>query len=298
MMSIIDPILFPLTPPMDLNMQRDPVTGDRLTNTEISPHPLRLRTNRSVGLFGTRRDNSDGLIRMHEAADLLAPVGEPVYAIADGVVALVSDVRDDSTPSRHLYWNVTIHHEPLEFGLVGHYIHTENPLVAVNDRVKSGQRIAEVARLRTIESHLHFELRQLIDPTQITRGINTMSLPLDPTRVLYEWEKKRFQNDAGSRHLPENPPQRRIVRLEEIVRDRMLPFLFVRLEDVSDDLYLPLYKASPDELRLREMLMNAFFTNRTVRVVWRKSLFWGEVIDNTSETSLMNVIAEVRLYPE
>lgn len=297
MFSIIDPMDFPITPPMDRNFPVDPTTGARLPEAEISPHPMRLRTNRSVGLFGTRRGTgiAGGLIRMHEAVDLLAPVGEPVYAVADGLVVRVRDISDDSSPPVHLYWNLTIHHEPREFGLVAKYIHTENPLVAVNQWVESGQRIAEVARLPDLESHLHFELRQLMDGN--TSAPTGSSLPLDPTRVLYEWEKKRFQNDAGSRFLPPAPQERRIVRLEEIVQDRMLRFLYVRLEDLADELYLPLYKASADELRLREMIMNAFFSNRDIRVTWRKSLFWGEVIDNRSDTSLMNVITEVRLYP-
>jgi len=304
MFSIIDPMDIPVTPPMDLNFPVDATTGVRLPNAEISPHPMRLRTNRSVGLFGTRRSSNDdnGLIRAHEGVDLLAPVGEPVYAIADGRVVRVTDVtrpenpNDPNSPLIHLYWNLTIHHQPLEFGLVAIYIHTENPLVAVNESVRSGQRIAEVARLVDLEPHLHFELRQLMDGT--TSSPTGSTLPLDPTRVLYEWEKKRFQNDAGSRHVPDNPQQRRIIRLEEIVRDRMLRFLYLRLEDVADELYLPLYQASADELRLREMLMTAFFNNRNVRVAWRKSLFWGEVIDDRSDTSLMNVITEVRLYPE
>jgi transposase-like protein len=296
MFSIIDPMDFPVTPPMDRNFPVD-ANGVRLPEAEISQHPLRLRTNRSVGLFGTRRGRDGGLIRMHEGVDLLAPVGEPVFAVADGRVVRVTDVTDPENPDDpnsprvHRYWNISIHHEPLEFGLVAIYIHTENPLVAVNESVRSGQRISEVARLVDLEPHLHFELRQLMNGTGST-------LPLDPTRVLYEWEKKRFQNDAESRFAPDNPPQRRIVRLEEIVRDRMLRFLYVRLENVSDELYLPLYQASADELRLREMLMSAFFNNRNVRVVWRKSFFWGEVIDNRSDTSLMNVITEVRLYPE
>lgn len=295
MFSILNPLDFPLTPPMDLNTPVDATTGEHDMNAGLSPHPMRLRTNKAVGLFGTSRENEDGssLIRCHEGVDLLAQPGEPVYAVAGGNVISVSDIQDGSPPT-HLYWNLKIHHFPLELGLVSYYIHTENPLVNVNESVSAGQRIAEVAP-RDVDPHLHFELHQLIDVS--IAGPNGGSLPLDPTRALYEWEKKRFKNDAGSRHLPDNPPQREIVRLEEIVRDRMLSFLFIRLEGVEDHLYLPLYKASADELRLREMLMNAFFHNRSVRVVWRKSLFWGEVIDDQSDTSLMNVISEVRLYP-
>jgi murein DD-endopeptidase MepM/ murein hydrolase activator NlpD len=70
---------------------------------------------------------------MHEGVDLLALVGEPLYAIADGRVVLRTDVKDNT--EAHLYWNLAIHHFPLELGIVSHYIHTEKPLVNIDDVV-------------------------------------------------------------------------------------------------------------------------------------------------------------------
>jgi hypothetical protein len=110
----------------------------------------------------------------HRGLDFESTRGEPVRAIADGVVfkAGVDLPRSGSRslhPKRSRWYRrsrmgrgglfVMIRHRP---GLVSAYMHLESFVVADGDRVKGGQLIGFVGRsgIKRDPAHLHFELRK------------------------------------------------------------------------------------------------------------------------------------------
>ncbi len=288
---ILDPSLFLLTPPMDLN--------HRSRGTEpISSLPLKLRTDRSIGLFGARRD-SESLIGAHIGVDLLAPANEEVFASGPGVVVQVGPTTTG--------WFVTIHHFPYDLGIVTSYRHMQSVVVTKGEIVASGKLLGQVvAYSASTPSHLHFELRQVLnesllaeylviyrpDPTlpaggppithfdlskvspNLNLGDTWHSLPLNPTRSLYNWEKNGFKNDPTTRHLE---PRGKLTMFNEIVRDRMLRFVRVQVANSQNQIFLPLLNPTPDEVSLIETLRAAFFRQSDVELVWRDSLFFSDV---------------------
>jgi len=262
----LDAIYLPIVPPMDLN--RD-MPGIDL----ISPFPLQLRTRSSLGLFGTRRAVSNGLIRMHEAVDLLAPIKTPVFAVASG------NVIGGSGSSA-----LIVHERGFKF--LTFYQHLQNKLVNTGDPVTTGQQIGEVAN--SSEDHLHFEIRY---PFDISSPSRDNSLPIDPTNALYQWEVKTFQNDEAVRrgHIFDNVS---ITNVEEVWRARLLRLLLVNISGNSRDLFLPFIDSSPANLSMVETLKLAFFHSKKVRIVWRESLFFSKIQSAHEKAS---IIAEVKV---
>ncbi len=100
--------------------------------------------------FGRRKDPFTGSIKMHTGIDIAHSVRVPVYATADGVVALVS-----RSPS---YGNViSIYHG---YGISTLYAHLHRKDVNTGDRVSRGQQIGVLGSTgRSTHSHLHYEVR-------------------------------------------------------------------------------------------------------------------------------------------
>jgi hypothetical protein len=257
---------------MDLNRSQ--------TNEAISMLPLRLRTDRSIGLFGARRGGpAGGLARVHEGVDLLADEGERVFAVARGKVVLVTAFSGGTL--------IAIRHDPPASGIVSRYLHLKNPVVAAGNPVVAGQQIAEVGP-EGKPDHLHFEIRQLPDITVSASGNSNRSHPLDPTRALYNWEKHRFENDQSSRRVGKKG---KITLFDEVVRDRMLRFVRVNSEGSSDDYFLPLLNPTSEERSLLDTLRMAFFYKNNVRLVWRDSLFFADV-----QPPLLKLLVEVQVF--
>lgn len=267
----MNPLNLPIVPPMDRNAAMKGI--DR-----ISPIPLELRTRKGVGLFGTRRGaGGDGLIRMHEGVDLLAPIGTPVCAAAGGSVVGGSDS------------SILILHDH-GFRYLTFYSHLRAKVVTTGDPVTSGQRIAEVGDFDdSPEDHLHFEIRYPFASTNVTRA---ESLPVDPTMALFNWEEKSYQNDDEVRegHILDKVL---IARLEVVRRSRLLRFLVVNVDANSRDLFVPLHEPSPFTQEIVDCLKRAFLARCKVRIVWRDSLFFKGI---QSAHSLASIIAEVKLY--
>jgi len=100
--------------------------------------------------FGIRSDPFTGGARMHAGVDIPGPVGTPIYATADGIVA---------TAERHGgYGNlVEVNHGK---GIATRYGHLSRIVVAANTRVKRGQLIGMMGSTgRSTGSHLHYEVR-------------------------------------------------------------------------------------------------------------------------------------------
>jgi murein DD-endopeptidase MepM/ murein hydrolase activator NlpD len=87
--------------------------------------------------------------RAHEALDIRAPVGTPVYAVADGIVVLAE-------PRSNYGLVVFVNHAN---GMQSRYAHLRSASVSVGQRVQQSQKIGEVGMTgRTTGPHLHLEL--------------------------------------------------------------------------------------------------------------------------------------------
>jgi len=100
--------------------------------------------------FGFRTNPFTGLTQMHEGLDISNRVGTLVVAPADGII---SDSGNDLVHGRI----VVISHG---FGTTSRYSHLSKVLVKTGQKVKRGDKIAEVGMTgKTTGPHLHYEVR-------------------------------------------------------------------------------------------------------------------------------------------
>ena len=113
-----------------------------------SLHPVKRVSYTSS--FGVRYDPFNGNTAMHAGVDLAGPVGEPIYAAADGVV--------HTAGWGGAYGNmIDIGHGR---GIATRYGHMSRLLVRAGDRVKKGEVIGRMGSTgRSTGSHLHYEVR-------------------------------------------------------------------------------------------------------------------------------------------
>lgn len=100
--------------------------------------------------YGVRSDPFRGRAAMHAGIDLAGPLGTPIYATADGIVARAQWANG--------YGNlVEINHGR---GIQTRYGHLSKSLVKPGQRVKRGDKIALMGSTgRSTGSHLHYEVR-------------------------------------------------------------------------------------------------------------------------------------------
>lgn len=108
--------------------------------------------------FGWRQSPSTGETRLHKGVDFSAQPGEPILALADGVVSFSGAV--------HAYGNmVEILHAD---GLTTRYAHNESNTVSLGQRVEQGQIIARLGSTgRSTGPHVHLEVHlngEPVDP--------------------------------------------------------------------------------------------------------------------------------------
>jgi murein DD-endopeptidase MepM/ murein hydrolase activator NlpD len=118
--------------------------------------------------FGVRSDPFNGTARMHKGIDIPGPVGTPIYATADGVVARAGWASG--------YGNlVEISHGN---GMQTRYGHMSKLIVEPNTRVRRGQIIGLMGSTgRSTGSHLHYEVRvdgAAINPLPFVAGADYM----------------------------------------------------------------------------------------------------------------------------
>ena len=100
--------------------------------------------------FGFRTNPFTGLTQMHEGVDISNRVGTMVTAPADGII---SDIGSDLAHGRIL----VISHG---FGMTSRFSHLNKALVSVGQKIKRGDKIAEVGMTgKTTGPHLHYEVR-------------------------------------------------------------------------------------------------------------------------------------------
>lgn len=100
--------------------------------------------------FGYRTNPFTGLTQMHEGLDISNRVGTSVVASANGIV---SDVGNDIAHGKI----VVLFHG---FGMTSSYSHLSKALVRVGQRVKRGDKIAEVGMTgKTTGPHLHYVVK-------------------------------------------------------------------------------------------------------------------------------------------
>lgn len=136
--------------------------AERLLSNTPSIRPA--RTPWLTSGFGMRRDPMDGRWMMHKGIDFGGPIGTEIVAPADGVAIFVG--------TRGGYGKtVVLDHG---YGLQTHYAHLSKQRVAVGDRVRRGDAIAEMGSTgKSTGPHLHYEVRRY-------------GRPLDPARFVLD----------------------------------------------------------------------------------------------------------------
>jgi murein DD-endopeptidase MepM/ murein hydrolase activator NlpD len=100
--------------------------------------------------FGFRTNPFTGLAQMHEGVDISNRVGTLIVAPAEGII---SDVGNDLVHGRI----VVVSHG---FGMTSRYSHLSKVLVKTGQKVKRGDKVAEVGMTgKTTGPHLHYEVR-------------------------------------------------------------------------------------------------------------------------------------------
>jgi murein DD-endopeptidase MepM/ murein hydrolase activator NlpD len=100
--------------------------------------------------FGFRTNPFTGLTQMHEGLDISNRIGTPVIASANGIV---SDIGNDTALGKA----VVIFHG---FGMTTRYGHLNKVFVKIGQRVKRGDKIAEIGMTgKTTGPHLHYEVK-------------------------------------------------------------------------------------------------------------------------------------------
>jgi murein DD-endopeptidase MepM/ murein hydrolase activator NlpD len=152
-------------------------------------------------------EERDGGARRHRGLDITAAIGEPVRAIADGVVIyaganLGKKVRGDSIPPGKIgrYTNrelgaggiyVCIEHDS-DRKIVSCYMHLSTYRIAQGDRVTTGETIGFVGRtgVRLSPPHLHLEIRVDDRFTNPARYLTDLVIPPKAT-MTYRYVMKR-----------------------------------------------------------------------------------------------------------
>lgn len=100
--------------------------------------------------FGFRTNPFTGLSQMHEGLDISNRVGTVIVAPANGIVS--------DTGSDYGHGNVVVVSHG--FGLTSRYLHLSKIFVKPGQRVKRGDKIAEIGMTgKTTGPHLHYEVR-------------------------------------------------------------------------------------------------------------------------------------------
>ncbi|MDQ6419728.1 M23 family metallopeptidase [Paenibacillus sp. LHD-117] len=136
---------------------------------DITPTIWPADNRKITSTFGVRRDPFSRRSALHAGLDIGGNRGDPIYAAADGVVTL----SERAYPQGN---NIIINHGR---GIETRYMHLNERLVKVGDKVKKGQLIGELGNTgRSTGPHLHYEV--IVNGTQV-----------DPMPYIQEDRKER-----------------------------------------------------------------------------------------------------------
>ncbi len=144
----------------------DAADGARqMVQQDVAYMPLQEGTFAYSSPFGYRVHPTLGQVLLHEGVDMAAPLGTPIYSVADGVVVSVT-----SGPSQGDY--VVIEHVGKDGSVYrSSYLHQYMDQITVHEgqQVSAGDQIGHVGNSgRSTGAHLHFEVRDAsgaaIDP--------------------------------------------------------------------------------------------------------------------------------------
>jgi murein DD-endopeptidase MepM/ murein hydrolase activator NlpD len=153
-----------------------------------SAHPEQVRTTPSVcplrgqdfvliSSFGNRRSPFTKEFEFHAGVDLAAPVGTPVYATADGVVAFAGQYPLARNPGWWRFGNLVMVDNG--DGFVTIFGHADRVEVRAGQAVRRGDRLATVGSSGWSTSpHLHYEIRRK-DADGVFRPIDPLLYILD-----------------------------------------------------------------------------------------------------------------------
>jgi murein DD-endopeptidase MepM/ murein hydrolase activator NlpD len=126
-----------------------PMSSSPAAPTPAGKWVLPVNSKSVTSPYGNRTDPLNGQSRFHTGTDFGAKMGQPVYAVTNGVVRT-------ATPNGGAYGNQVI--LDLGGGLQGMYGHLSRFTVRPGQRVRKGQVIGYVGSTgRSTGPHLHFE---------------------------------------------------------------------------------------------------------------------------------------------
>ena len=189
-------------------------------------------------------DKRDGGRRRHKGVDFASDRGEPVYAIADGIVAVAGpQMKRGVTPQISAAKALSIPKDQIAVGglfvMIDHaeqkrsaYMHLDTYYVRRGERVHRGQIVGTVGRsgLTKAHAHLHFELRIHTSRTERDRHLLPLevlkTLAIDPRET---WRGRRLLR--GAMHHRSHMP-----RLHNSVLSKFKPQLLDALSQISRNL--------------------------------------------------------------
>lgn len=109
-------------------------------------------------------------------------LGQPIYAISDGVVTSVHEHRTNF--GKHLH----IKHDGPWGVVYSHYAHCDSISVKAGDAVVEGQKIATLGKTGTNWAHLHFEIKlQPIGVDSVAKTKEDLKKWTDPFAFINKW---------------------------------------------------------------------------------------------------------------
>lgn len=248
----------PLVPPVDFDLEIG-TPGGLFGAARSTPGETRVYPDGTDEEYARRRS--------HDGVDLKKPAGEWVYAAADGEVVEVSG-PNDSPNGRY----ITIDHQPTGLAFITIYHHLAyddgvvDPMPIPGSEVKAGQAIGQIAGLgKNWTPHVHFVLRYVVSPNGRIAE-NTNSIPIDPTRMLYDWDRRHNQEAVTA-----DP-----VFLDEVGVIRRHGVNYFQVLADGEYSVIPLYEPTPGELELCHVLRRAFQHSTQVRLGLRTSTLFDK----------------------
>lgn len=117
---------------------------------------------RITGKYGTHGSTRSNGTRYHSGIDIGSAIGDPCYAVADGVVVMCKATEDSKSTIGGRGRYIVIYHSNGDFSSL--YEHLDTVSVKVGDKVTKGQKIGTtgnsgwVSKNKHYDAHLHFGL--------------------------------------------------------------------------------------------------------------------------------------------